>query len=401
VRTVLETLAVENYRSLRHVVMRLGRLNLVTGANGSGKSSLYRALRLLADASRNGAVAALAREGGFASTLWAGPDSLSRQDGVHSLHSAVRTGPGLRLGFSGGKDAAGYAIDLGHPSMRKQTLFGDDPEIKAEAVWYGPFYRPAAALAERHNRVVRLREAGGGWKADAYDEIRPYDSMLSERADPQRAPELLQVREQIRSWRFYDHLRTDAFAPARTSQIGTRTFVLGHDGADLAAALQTIIETGDPQALRTAVDGAFPGSRVSVVRGESGRFDLRLRQPGLQRALGAPELSEGTLRYLLLTAALLTPRPAELLVLNEPETSLHPDLLAPLGRLIVTAAQRSQLIVVSHSRALIGIVEQAIDESSADLGFSANTIELIKVDGQTLVNGVEPLDEPAWHWPKR
>jgi predicted ATPase len=70
---VLRVLAVGNYRSLRHLVMPLGPLNVVTGANGSGKSSLYRALRLLADSSRNGAVAALAREGGLTSTLWAGP----------------------------------------------------------------------------------------------------------------------------------------------------------------------------------------------------------------------------------------------------------------------------------------------------------------------------------------
>jgi predicted ATPase len=68
---VLSTLAVDNYRSLRDLVLPLSRLTLVTGANGSGKSSLYRALRLLAESARNGAVAALAREGGLPSTLWA------------------------------------------------------------------------------------------------------------------------------------------------------------------------------------------------------------------------------------------------------------------------------------------------------------------------------------------
>jgi predicted ATPase len=75
---MIRTLAIENYRSLRRVIMPLGPLNLVTGANGSGKSSLYRAVRLLADSSRNGAVAALAREGGLPSTLWAGPEKIGR-----------------------------------------------------------------------------------------------------------------------------------------------------------------------------------------------------------------------------------------------------------------------------------------------------------------------------------
>ena len=75
--------------------------------------------------------------------------------------------------------------------------------------------------------------------------LRTYESMLTEVIDPVRAPELLWVREQVRSWRFYDHFRTDPEAPARLTQIGTRTPVLHHDGRDLAAALQTIVEIGD------------------------------------------------------------------------------------------------------------------------------------------------------------
>ena len=70
---MLDTLAVANYRSLRRLVVPLGRCTIVTGANGSGKSSLYRSLRLLADMARNGAVSALAREGGLASTMWPAP----------------------------------------------------------------------------------------------------------------------------------------------------------------------------------------------------------------------------------------------------------------------------------------------------------------------------------------
>ena len=72
---MLTTLAIANYRSLRSLVMPLGRLNVVTGANGSGKSNLYRALRLLAETAQGGVVGALAREGGLSSTFWAGPES--------------------------------------------------------------------------------------------------------------------------------------------------------------------------------------------------------------------------------------------------------------------------------------------------------------------------------------
>lgn len=78
-----------------------------------------------------------------------------------------------------------------------------------------------------------------------------------------------------------------------------------------------------------------------------------MRQNGLLRPLSTAELSDGTLRYLLLVAALTTPQPPCLMVLNEPETSLHPSLLAPLSRLIIRACDRSQLLVVSHAQELV------------------------------------------------
>ena len=393
---MIATLAVENYRSLRHLVVPLTPLTVVTGANGTGKSSLYRALRLLADAARNGAVAALAREGGLPSTLWAGPETIGRavRDGTYPVQGTVRVKPvSLRLGFGG--DDFSYAIDFGLPAGGGQSAFALDPEIKRESIWNGPLLRPAAVLCERDNGIVRIRGDRRAWSGPC--QIRPHDSMLSEFADPRQAPEVLRVREQIRSWRFYDHIRTDVAAPARASQIGTRTPVMSHDGADVAAALQTIRETGDADALDQAVDLAFPGSRITVEGEGGGRLGLRLHQHGLLRPLGAAELSDGTLRYLLWAAALLAPRPAGLLVLNEPETSLHPQLLPPLAQLITAAAARSQVIVVSHAQGLIAALHHATREAET----RASTIELIKDFGETRVSGREPLDEPAWRWPKR
>ena len=109
------------------------------------------------------------------------------------------------------------------------------------------------------------------------------------------------------------------------------------------------------------------------------------------RPLRMGELSDGTLRYLLWIAALLTPRPPELLVLNEPETSLHPDLLPALGRLVARAAQRTQVIVVSHASRLIA----ALDEEQC------SRIALEKELGETRVVGLGDLEKPGWHWVTR
>ena len=116
-----------------------------------------------------------------------------------------------------------------------------------------------------------------------------------------------------------------------------------------------------------------------------------MRQHGLLRPLKAAELSDGTLRYLLLVAALLTPRPPELLVLNEPETSLHPDLLPALARLI------------RGLRALTG--DRGVARGAADRGARAGGRQPVdrveKHFGATRIADADDRDMPAWKWPAR
>jgi len=386
---MLDTLAIANYRSLRSLILPMGALTLVTGANGSGKSNLYRGLRLLADTAQGRVVPALAREGGLSSVLWAGPEHVTRA--MRRGEVPVQGGPrqervALRMGFAG--EEFGYAIDLGLPEP-SSSLFAADPQVKAEAIWAGPFLRPANLLVSRRGALARVRD-GRNWRVVA-DDLSPFDSLFTQIADPERAPEVLRLRETMRGWRFYDHFRSDADAAARWPQLGTGTPVLSHDGHDLAAAWQTIREIGDPRALDAAVADAFPGAQVEVTVSD-GRFGLALRQHGLLRSLSAAELSDGTLRYLLWIAALHTPRPPPLMVLNEPETSLHPDLLPALARLIVQASARSQVWVVSHAARLIAALEQAP---------ACHTLRLEKELSQTQLIGQRMLDEPAWHWPER
>jgi predicted ATPase len=362
----------------------------VTGANGAGKSNLYKALRLLADVAQGNIIRSLAFEGGLSSTLWAGPETIaaSVRRGDYPVQGTVRKGPvSLKLGFAG--DDYGYAIDLGLPAPPPPaSYFSRDPVIKAEALWHGELLSKSALSAERRGVLVKVKGEGKEFR-HAMQNLRPVDSMMTHCADPSNGVDLLVLRERMRNWRFYDHFRSDRDAPARKSQVGTFTPVLANDGSDLAPAIATIQEIGDYAALQETVDDAFPKATLQI-GGTEPFMNLEMHQHGMLRALKAAELSDGTLRYLLWIAALLSPRPPSLMVLNEPETSLHSDLIAPLGRLILRSASTTQIIVISHNQVLLETLLMAKD---------VKHISLHKVFGETIASGEEV--DARWVWPDR
>ena len=188
----------ENYRSLRHLIVPLARCNVVTGPNGSGKSSLYRALRLLADSARR-AVNALAREGGPAVDDVGG----AGQEGAGEPQTGLRRRR-LRL-----RDGSGHP----KPGISK---FAFDPEIKTESIWMGPV---AAAVVPDRRKVrpggphseYRGRMADG---VDGTPAVRQHANQRTRR--PAGRPGLALRDRWAWSWRFYDHVRTDAGAPARS-----------------------------------------------------------------------------------------------------------------------------------------------------------------------------------------
>ena len=78
------------------------------------------------------------------------------------------------------------------------------------------------------------------------------------------------------------------------------------------------------------------------------------------------------------------------MVLNEPETSLHPDLLPALARLIIRASENAQIWVVTHANRLIEALNEHPD---------CRSIQLEKIFGQTKIVDQDLLVEPPWHWP--
>lgn len=368
---MIQRLAFAGYRSLRDLTFDLGQLTVITGENGAGKSNVYRALRLLVDAAEGNLGRALAREGGMPSAMWSGDDRPT---------SKATGGLRLSIGFSDGHLA--YELRLGYPGAGP---FASDPMVKEETI--RTLEKPRLKLLERRNASVMLRDNDGVAQTFAF-ELDQGESVLSQLAEPHRYPLLSSLRERIRHWRFYHQLRTDADSPLRTMQVAPRTPVMAHDGHDVAAALMTILQSGDGGSLVQAVKEAFDGASLHL-RCEGNRFGLGLQVPGMWRPLDAPELSDGQVRYLALLAALYSTRQPELLVLNEPETSLNPKLLAPLAAQIIAASRGTQIIVVSHA-------ERLVDELSSHRGVAR--IELAKQTGETVIPNRRTIDKVAWKW---
>jgi len=384
---MISKVAISGYRSLRDIVLPLGQLTVVTGANGTGKSNIYRALRLVADIADDRIIASLAKEGGFQSVQWAGPEHISRdmRAGRVPIQGTRRKGPiALKLGLT--LDALSYSIEIGLGMSGGESLFGLDPAIKREAIWSGDKPTPSKLIATRTGPSAKTLSNEGGLH-QARTDLSSYDSLLRHITGEAAPWQIAELRATLSQWQFYDHVRADADAPARRQHIGTRTARLSPDGHDLAAALQTIIEVGDHEALANAVDTAFPGARLEV-QSVNGLFQLLMYQHGMLRPMEAAELSDGTLRFLILACALLTPRPPPLMVLNEPEASLNGALIPALASLITRASLDCQIIVVSHNRALVSTL----------INDEAELVELSKEFGETFAH---VSDTPSWTWPKR
>jgi predicted ATPase len=342
---MIQSLSIQNYRSIHDLTLPLKALTVITGANGCGKSNLYRSLYLLHAAARGRLAQTLADEGGMPSVLWAGP----RRKGSVRLTLGVTFDTGLA-----------YSLSCGLPEINDlPSSFRLDPLVKEESAAYREETGTPSVLLDRGRSSAMVREASGR-PVEFPMALGRSESALVQLSEPHRFPYLSVLRETLLNWRFYHGFRTDEQSPVRQPQIGVFTPALANDGRDLAAALQTIIEIGDAEALFRAVRQGLGGAVLEVLfpPEQADRFRVRLQMPGILRPLEAWELSDGTLRYLCLLAALMSPRLPGLLALNEPEASLHQDLLEPLAVQIVEASKRTQVWVTTHSTTLADIIER-------------------------------------------
>ncbi|MCB1548388.1 MAG: AAA family ATPase [Hyphomicrobiaceae bacterium] len=370
---MLTEVAFEGYRSVRELRTGVGQLTVFVGKNGVGKTNLYRALYLLHAAAAGTITREIAREGGVQSVLWAG----GREDEGRQR---------LRLEATLGDLA--YRIEVGLPALTEIAM-SVEPRIREEELVQASPDGPILHMQRRsRSAVVRLPS---GKRETHTNVLLASETAISAFRDASRYPAIEIVRRTLLDWRFYENFRVDGESPIRSSCLAISTPSLAPDGHDLAATIATVLHVAEDQsALERAVVDAFPGARLSV-NTERGRCSLAMKFADMPRQFEAQELSDGTLRYLCLIGALTGYRPPSFIALNEPEASLHGEMLEPLARLIAKAAERSQIWVVTHSPELGAALQRLT-------GVAAH--EVVKVLGATEIS-MAPAQAAAGQTPVR
>jgi predicted ATPase len=368
---LVREMEVEFYRSLRRVRFPAERLTVFQGANGVGKTNLYRALQLVQAAAAGTLARELAAEGGMPSVLWAGPRPAR---GPARIRLAVTLEPDPPVAGSG---RFRYEVEVGTKAPVEAAL-PFEPLVKQERVTFLGGRRPVTLLERRGPAITAMDAEGQRGHPDI--DLMPSETALSAVRDSARYPDLDAVRQTLLDWRFYHDLRTDPASPIRRPCLAVATPTLASDGSDLAAVFATLAFIREDTAeLDRAIQDGFPGALLEVPQpGQTASFGVRFAEFP-HRVFDAAELSDGTLRYLALMGALLGYRLPAFIALNEPEASLHPDLLAPLARLIARAAQRTQVWLVSHSDLLAAALAEAG-------GVTPRIV--VKRDGATWIEGL-------------
>ncbi|WP_240230177.1 AAA family ATPase [Devosia lacusdianchii] len=387
----LTAVEIIGYRSIRKIRFPVRQLTVLVGGNGVGKTNLYRSLELLQAAARGTLADEIAREGGLGSIFWAGGKNLSPDGDFDPMYrtDGYRKGEGhsLRLAASfadlgDGSFDPTYRLEVGFASKEAVAAFPNEAQIKTESLDW-----------QQRGRTVSLMDRKGGmaWARDAEGrrEVANDDMLASETALAALSgrSEIALVRDSLIAWRFFHGFRTDAESPLRRPSRAVTSPSLASDGSNLGAVLATLHHIrGDRIDLDRAIEDAFPGAELVIPEvGEFASFGMRYTEMP-KRVFQPHELSDGTLQFLALAGALLSYRLPPFIALNEPENSLHPSLLPMLARLIVKAAERSQVWVVTHARELA-------DAIAAESGTLPR--EVTRDDNGTWLEGLNQIGEFA------
>jgi len=366
----VKKIEVRGFRSLRNVSWEPARLNVVIGPNGAGKSNLLWSLQLLQQSAEGKLTDAVLSEGGCRQLLW---DHRSakvtwRVEFIPELFKRSLT---YELSLQGQPNGRGFYID-------RELLWGSRKNGEAINLIERDASH-AAVLDPEERKLVALPED--------LDDDR---TVLSERF-PFGTPRVHVCRLAIRMLRVYHDLVVHRKAPVREAAVPRLVKSLSSDGQNLVSTLHTLYT--DSRDFKGTVDSCMRAAfgedfeRVEFAPAADQRIQLRVRWKSLKDAVSSADLSDGTLRFLMLLTALADPDRSTLIAIDEPETSLHPRMLPVIAELAASAADYTTVVFTTHS-------PEFLDAFPSDSVPTTTVAECI--DGETKLSKLEPEELKRW-----
>jgi len=367
-------LHVEGFRSLKDVTWKPGDLNVIIGPNGAGKSNLLRLLECISISAKGQLGKHIKSLGGIDPLLWDGEAPTIRwklkASPVEDQRDPVR-------------DSLTYETAL--------TQIGKTSAYRVDHELLGNYYRverneepePFKLIDRRGTRGKIFDENEHGFVAPE-ESLSEEETLLSLSAGPFTNNRFIPpYRQQLAAWSVYHDLHVNQDAPIRQASVARYEKRVDPDGQNLISVLHTLYteDRGFKQEIDAAMKAAFGDDFEELVFSPAAdqRIQLRIGWRSLQRKQSAADLSDGTLRFLLLLTVLASPDAAPLIAIDEPETGLHPSMLPIVAEYALDAAQRSQVILTTHS-------PQFLDAFKDDI--PATTVMLWE-DGQTVLKTLE------------
>jgi predicted ATPase len=336
-------ISINGYRRLFSIDVPMKPLTVMIGANGVGKTAFLEVFSLLA-ASANGQLASQLSEFG-------GMSDILTRDKAQSLAFKLskKVSEHETLDYSLQIDAKGLAHEIVAETLESDENFKYIERQQLNVSAYDKSKKPFT-----------------DW------ELTPFETILSQIP---KAKVAANFKEQLISSNHYSAygLNVAQKSPIRLPQAMRPVNLPGHNGEDLVSYLYYLRETESHrfEMVEDSLAVAFPSfKKLSFPPVAAGTLALTWHDKNFSTPLYMHQLSEGTLRFLWLISLLQSEHLSSITLIDEPEVSLHPQLLSFIAGLMREASERTQLIVATHSDRLIGFLEPhevlVMDEDEED-----------------------------------
>jgi predicted ATPase len=338
----IQQLEIRGYRSFREAVWRPGKLNLLVGPNGGGKSNLLRILELISNASKGKLAETINEAGGMVPLVWD--------------HQASGFGWKLRIDpVDAGRDPVQDALTLECELKHLPKTSSYQIAMDSLGNWFkyeqglekSPFY---VYTRDARRALVYDQQLGG---FSSIEDPDPNELLLPQISDPRTNPIPTHTKRTLEAWRIYHDVHVERGSPMRLPTTTQFVKLVAPDGSNLGSVLHTLY-TSNREFKRQVNEGMRAGfgdqfEELVFQPAAAQQIQLAVQWRSSRQPHAGQDLSDGTLRFLFLLTVLASPEPATLIAIDEPEVGLHPSMLPIVAEYAAEAAERSQVIMTSHS----------------------------------------------------